>query len=209
MSSTRSNHVLKERVSEPHVLRDAAPAAGECFNAETPSGRVTLSGLGDVIAFDLLVNQWDRLPIVWENEGNPTNVMLSRHAYVSMRCVVRRHWVVDLTGAACSPSVITPPPARLRSADRRFTSISSPPLSLPPVSFLLRLADPSGMVGRLSCWTRPSPQETPPSFRKESRSTWKPLASSFMRSLQGQQQPAHWPTRERSFSTSLDTTLAR
>jgi len=38
-------------------------------------GRCILSDLGSLIAFDVLVNNYDRLPCIWMNQGNPGNVM--------------------------------------------------------------------------------------------------------------------------------------
>ena len=34
--------------------------------------------IGRILTLDLLLNNWDRLPIVWENEGNPNNIIFSK-----------------------------------------------------------------------------------------------------------------------------------
>jgi len=36
-----------------------------------------LKELGRVLAFDMLVNNWDRLPCIWDNDGNPNNILFS------------------------------------------------------------------------------------------------------------------------------------
>ncbi|XP_065182761.1 uncharacterized protein LOC135813598 isoform X2 [Sycon ciliatum] len=36
-------------------------------------------GLGRILALDMLMNNWDRLPVLWENEGNPNNIIFSPH----------------------------------------------------------------------------------------------------------------------------------
>lgn len=42
------------------------------------SGRDVLRTFGSLIAFDMLINNYDRLPCIWDNGGNPGNVMFSR-----------------------------------------------------------------------------------------------------------------------------------
>ncbi|PRP75788.1 hypothetical protein PROFUN_08782 [Planoprotostelium fungivorum] len=39
--------------------------------------REVLEAIGHLIAFDLYVNNWDRFPYVWMNNGNPKNVMFN------------------------------------------------------------------------------------------------------------------------------------
>eukprot|EP01119_Soliformovum_irregulare_P015304 TRINITY_DN4298_c0_g1_i1.p1 TRINITY_DN4298_c0_g1~~TRINITY_DN4298_c0_g1_i1.p1 ORF type:complete len:382 (-),score=85.13 TRINITY_DN4298_c0_g1_i1:71-1216(-) len=36
-----------------------------------------LKELGRLIAFDMFINNWDRLPCVWDNEGNPKNILFN------------------------------------------------------------------------------------------------------------------------------------
>ena len=43
------------------------------------AGREHLRQMGRVIAFDCLIFNWDRLPCVWDNTGNPGNVMFNRN----------------------------------------------------------------------------------------------------------------------------------
>eukprot|EP00743_Colponemidia_sp_Colp-15_P001356 GILK01001486.1.p1 GENE.GILK01001486.1~~GILK01001486.1.p1 ORF type:complete len:380 (+),score=61.32 GILK01001486.1:39-1142(+) len=45
------------------------------LSAETELGQRNLRDLGRIAAFDLLVNNWDRMPSVWPNEGNARNIM--------------------------------------------------------------------------------------------------------------------------------------
>jgi len=40
-------------------------------------GKMVLRFLGSVLAFDMLVNNFDRLPCIWSNAGNPGNIMFS------------------------------------------------------------------------------------------------------------------------------------
>ncbi len=39
-------------------------------------GRSTLKAFGRVILFDAICNNWDRLPFVWDNEGNGGNLLI-------------------------------------------------------------------------------------------------------------------------------------
>lgn len=41
------------------------------------SNEKVLKQLGAIVTFDLLLNNWDRYPCVWKNEGNPKNIMFS------------------------------------------------------------------------------------------------------------------------------------
>jgi len=34
-----------------------------------------LKDIGSLIAFDMLINNWDRLPFIWKNDGNPKNII--------------------------------------------------------------------------------------------------------------------------------------
>eukprot|EP01118_Nematostelium_gracile_P017782 TRINITY_DN7707_c0_g1_i1.p1 TRINITY_DN7707_c0_g1~~TRINITY_DN7707_c0_g1_i1.p1 ORF type:complete len:244 (-),score=63.56 TRINITY_DN7707_c0_g1_i1:158-889(-) len=37
----------------------------------------SLREIGKFIAFDIFVNNWDRLPVIWDNEGNLSNMLIS------------------------------------------------------------------------------------------------------------------------------------
>eukprot|EP00742_Colponemidia_sp_Colp-10_P004211 GILJ01004493.1.p1 GENE.GILJ01004493.1~~GILJ01004493.1.p1 ORF type:complete len:377 (-),score=56.90 GILJ01004493.1:274-1404(-) len=45
------------------------------LSPETELGQNNLRDLGRIAAFDLLINNWDRIPSVWPNEGNARNIM--------------------------------------------------------------------------------------------------------------------------------------
>jgi len=58
-------------------------------------GRQVLRDLGSLIAFDVFVNNYDRLPCIWMNQGNPGNIMFDAvgHSVISidnmMTCIQR------------------------------------------------------------------------------------------------------------------------
>ncbi|KAL6044767.1 Antitoxin protein of toxin-antitoxin system [Balamuthia mandrillaris] len=41
-------------------------------------GRYILQQMGRIVVFDMLCNNWDRLPAVWDNDGNAKNIILSK-----------------------------------------------------------------------------------------------------------------------------------
>merc|ERR1711920_489046 len=38
-------------------------------------GKMVLRFLGALTAFDMIINNFDRLPCIWDNKGNPGNIM--------------------------------------------------------------------------------------------------------------------------------------
>jgi hypothetical protein len=40
-------------------------------------GKKICFNLGKVISFDVLINNWDRVPLIWNNDGNLGNVLVS------------------------------------------------------------------------------------------------------------------------------------
>ncbi|KAL4430099.1 hypothetical protein ABPG74_013546 [Tetrahymena malaccensis] len=46
------------------------------FDHITPESRDRLIRLGMIIAFDTLINNSDRYPLLWDNEGNPDNIIV-------------------------------------------------------------------------------------------------------------------------------------
>ncbi|KJE90383.1 hypothetical protein CAOG_01702 [Capsaspora owczarzaki ATCC 30864] len=46
----------------------------------SPRGKELLEALGRVVTFDMWINNWDRFPCVWDNEGNPNNVLVVDHS---------------------------------------------------------------------------------------------------------------------------------
>ena len=57
-----------------HVPAEECPVA---LSASHGLGQARLWSLGRVLAMDMLVNNFDRFPLVWDNEGNAGNVMLT------------------------------------------------------------------------------------------------------------------------------------
>lgn len=41
-----------------------------------PNSRDRLIRLGILLSFDMFVNNYDRVPFLWNNEGNPSNLLL-------------------------------------------------------------------------------------------------------------------------------------
>jgi hypothetical protein len=58
--------------------------AAHYFDGETPESIAFLTQMGRIIALDVLLNNWDRLPVIWDNEGNWGNLIVSHD---SGRCV--------------------------------------------------------------------------------------------------------------------------
>ena len=70
--------LIIELVEDARLLWGMEPTlAAAAFNATTDSGQRCLTQLGELIAFDALINNGDRVPIVHSNIGNPRNVVFS------------------------------------------------------------------------------------------------------------------------------------
>ena len=41
------------------------------------TGKRTCIEIGKILSFDMLINNWDRLPYIWNNEGNLGNLMVT------------------------------------------------------------------------------------------------------------------------------------
>jgi hypothetical protein len=39
------------------------------------SNQKILQNLGAILCFDVLINNWDRYPLIWKNDGNPNNII--------------------------------------------------------------------------------------------------------------------------------------
>ncbi len=42
-----------------------------------------MQAMGELVCVDVLFNNWDRLPAVWSNEGNPRNIFLTESMFPS------------------------------------------------------------------------------------------------------------------------------
>ena len=40
--------------------------------------RKRLIHLGMIFAFDVFINNYDRFPFIWDNDGNPDNIMVRK-----------------------------------------------------------------------------------------------------------------------------------
>ena len=77
-------HVLiKGYVPGVHFGELSASRAFEVFGSPgdpSAAGLVRLEELGRVLALDVLCNNGDRFPLIWDNRGNPGNTMLATGA---------------------------------------------------------------------------------------------------------------------------------
>mmetsp|Transcript_12534 Transcript_12534/g.19185 ORF Transcript_12534/g.19185 Transcript_12534/m.19185 type:complete len:448 (+) Transcript_12534:420-1763(+) len=153
-----------------------------------------LFSLGAMMAMDMLLNNWDRLPLLWSNSGNPANTLLlhpssyflpspssSPSSSPLMSLSSPRLGVIDQT-----PTVIGGEKERQRYFDKvsRVISCTSPPPFTPPPpnpnpsSSYRRLCSPpppSPFSGSPPSSTLPSP---PSSSSSSSSSSSQPSSSS-------------------------------
>ena len=73
------------------------------------AGREHLRQMGRVIAFDCLIFNWDRLPCVWGNNGNPGNVMFNKQNNLGTLLVGHRTAQRQPTLPNTSQYLSTPP----------------------------------------------------------------------------------------------------
>lgn len=52
-----------------------AKRADRCFNVTYPDASNRLINIGKIIAADICVNNPDRMPMIWDNHGNSTNLL--------------------------------------------------------------------------------------------------------------------------------------
>ena len=52
-----------------------AKRADRCFNVAYPDASNRLINLGKIIAADIVVNNPDRMPMIWDNHGNSSNLL--------------------------------------------------------------------------------------------------------------------------------------
>jgi len=81
----RAKFVLVIEYLKGFELADKFPSDVEWSNAVfglphstlSANGSEVLRFLGSILVFDILVNNFDRLPCIWDNKGNPGNVMFT------------------------------------------------------------------------------------------------------------------------------------
>lgn len=54
--------------------------AAKLFATSTPAGRKLVQDIGSMIALDVLTNNGDRMPLIWQNDGNLGNVFITGKA---------------------------------------------------------------------------------------------------------------------------------
>ena len=92
-ANTTTTFKARKMLDRPHLLvyqMVVGTALHECAGDAAHSGRFrrslrenggeSLRQLGALLAFDVLLNNWDRVPLVWDNMGNLNNLMLGRPA---------------------------------------------------------------------------------------------------------------------------------
>jgi len=72
----RAHFAVMEYVNGFNLHHVRAPTLQQIFHEEAPFGEAILTEFGQVIAFDVLCHNSDRLPCFWENEGNLRNLIL-------------------------------------------------------------------------------------------------------------------------------------
>lgn len=69
--------------TRPHILvfelaKADALGGGASPAQQTAELKAELGTLGTVLGMDVLLNNWDRLPLIWDNEGNPGNLLVRK-----------------------------------------------------------------------------------------------------------------------------------
>eukprot|EP00743_Colponemidia_sp_Colp-15_P007891 GILK01008546.1.p1 GENE.GILK01008546.1~~GILK01008546.1.p1 ORF type:complete len:491 (-),score=55.50 GILK01008546.1:149-1585(-) len=68
--------VVMQYISGQSLEECGQKCVSECFNIHESSGAKRLSQFGRLIMFDAAINNFDRAPVIWNNEGNARNIML-------------------------------------------------------------------------------------------------------------------------------------
>lgn len=81
--------LLKEFLPGAHLGEIGGDRASEIFGGGglSENGRSRLRELGRILALDVLCNNGDRFPLIWDNRGNPGNLMLARGPG-KVRCIL-------------------------------------------------------------------------------------------------------------------------
>jgi Actin-fragmin kinase, catalytic len=70
--------VIVMELAEGRPLCALGPHLGSLLCVHTHTGRERLRAIGRVCALDVLCNNWDRLPLIWSNDGNLDNIFVGR-----------------------------------------------------------------------------------------------------------------------------------
>ena len=73
----QSHLAVMELVQNGQMLESLPPdVAKAVLDPKTDGGRQRLEEIGRMMVFDMLINNSDRIPLIWDNEGNPRNFLV-------------------------------------------------------------------------------------------------------------------------------------
>lgn len=61
----------------PNTSENANGTDTALFDPTTAAGQHRLELVGSMVCFDCLINNSDRVPVAWDNEGNRGNILIS------------------------------------------------------------------------------------------------------------------------------------
>jgi len=67
--------MLQEYIPACSVLNMGYARADRCFNVAFPDASNRLINIGKMIAADIVVNNGDRLPVIWDDHGHSANLL--------------------------------------------------------------------------------------------------------------------------------------
>ena len=67
--------LLQEYVPAVSLHNMGQKRADRCFNVAFPDASNRLINIGKIIAADIVINNPDRMPMIWDNHGNSTNLL--------------------------------------------------------------------------------------------------------------------------------------
>jgi len=62
-----------------YTVMEYVPVVQKSFQEITPEN---WREIGNIMAFDVFINNWDRLPLIWDHQGNIDNIMFSKDGSV-------------------------------------------------------------------------------------------------------------------------------
>lgn len=78
-------YTLNDKVGQhPDTIEWANRVFGLPNDALSEKGQSVLKQLGGLLAIDMLTNNYDRLPCIWENKGNPCNIMFDEDGVIAI-----------------------------------------------------------------------------------------------------------------------------
>lgn len=67
--------LLQEYIPAVSLATMGSKRADRCFNVAYPDASNRLINIGKIIAADCVVNNPDRMPMIWDNHGNSSNLL--------------------------------------------------------------------------------------------------------------------------------------